>query len=438
MALVARAARSSLLQHYNILTNGWKINYRSIQSLVAKAENKNEHFPKLQQPLPLMLTPLSRNTSFFNKISAEDLWKGVTSVSNAGRKRGRGKGVGKKTAKNLNKGQVIGVGKVNMLWPGLNAPIIQGKELVQQRQLPEDPDRQTKLQKMRDDMGAFRPLRLLPIERGWSGTKMPGRSIGPPDPVAGDAYDGFDTKILELKSVFNMKGNFGRKRRISVLAVTGNGNGLAGFAVGKATVGNTAVRKAKNRAGQRLMYLERYNNHTVCHDFFTQFARSKIFVQKKPEGYGLVCHRAIKTICEVVGIKDLHAKVEGSTNVQHITKAFFLGLLQQKTFENVAKETKLHVVELRKERDNFPLVVASPPAEEVKAAPSKTDPTDFNLYIMDGKVPLKKKKFPNFYELLPSWENHLSKTLRFRNQSKVRTVLPDFLIIPSLAQSPPA
>jgi small subunit ribosomal protein S5 len=34
----------------------------------------------------------------------------VTSVSNAGRKRGRGKGVGKKMAKNLNKGQVIGIG----------------------------------------------------------------------------------------------------------------------------------------------------------------------------------------------------------------------------------------------------------------------------------------------------------------------------------------
>ena len=44
-------------------------------------------------------------------VTAAELWKGVTSVSNAGKKRGRGKGVGKKTAKDLNKGQVIGVGK---------------------------------------------------------------------------------------------------------------------------------------------------------------------------------------------------------------------------------------------------------------------------------------------------------------------------------------
>lgn len=43
--------------------------------------------------------------------SAEHIWKSVTSVSNAGKKRGRGKGAGKRRAKNLNRGQVIGVGK---------------------------------------------------------------------------------------------------------------------------------------------------------------------------------------------------------------------------------------------------------------------------------------------------------------------------------------
>lgn len=68
---------------------------------------------------------------------------------------------------------------------------------------------------------------------------------------------------------------------------------------------------------------------SVLHDFFTQFGKTKIFVKKKHEGYGLICHRVIKACCEAIGIKDLHAKVEGPTNVQHIIKAFFIGLLQQ-------------------------------------------------------------------------------------------------------------
>lgn len=45
-------------------------------------------------------------------MPAEALWKGITSVSNAGKKRGRGKTVSTKNIKDLNKGQVIGVGKM--------------------------------------------------------------------------------------------------------------------------------------------------------------------------------------------------------------------------------------------------------------------------------------------------------------------------------------
>ena len=71
-------------------------------------------------------------------------------------------------------------------------------------------------------------------------------------------------------------------------------------------------------------------NFLVLHDFNTSFGRVKIFVTKKPEGYGLVCHRAIREICKAVGIKDIYAKVEGPTkNIQHVTKAFFIGLLNQ-------------------------------------------------------------------------------------------------------------
>jgi len=47
-------------------------------------------------------------------------------------------------------------------------------------------------------------------------------------------------------------------------------------------------------------------------------------------GYGLRCHRALKTICELIGIKDLHCKVEGNTkNVKAITNAFFDALSNQ-------------------------------------------------------------------------------------------------------------
>lgn len=353
-------------------------------------------------------------------MPAEQLWKGVISVSNAGKKRGRGKGAGKKMAKDLNRGQQIGVGKDNILWPGLNAPIVRGKELVKLQRLPEDPEREAKLHKIRDSMGNFKFFKLSPLERGWSGTKMPGRSIGPPDPVAGDTFDGFDTKVLEMKTVVVMTGNLGRTRRQSVFAVTGNGNGLAGFALGKALEGRAALRKAKNRAGQKLIHIPLCDGHTVNHDFFCQFGITKIYVTKKPEGYGLKCHRVIKIICEVLGIRDLHAKVEGAMNVQHITKAFFLGLLQQKTHQQLAEEKQLHVVEFRNENGNFPRILASPQQCRKPHEIKSDEILDFTQYVLNDRIIYRKKKNPPFYAKYKSYENYLLRMEHRRNHDKIR------------------
>lgn len=48
-----------------------------------------------------------RKLNFLSKLDAEDLWRGVTSVSNPGRKRGRASGGNRKRARDLNRGQVI-------------------------------------------------------------------------------------------------------------------------------------------------------------------------------------------------------------------------------------------------------------------------------------------------------------------------------------------
>ena len=47
-------------------------------------------------------------------------------------------------------------------------------------------------------------------------------------------------------------------------------------------------------------------------------------------GYGLKCHRALKATCELIGIKDLHVKVENSTtNVGAIVQGFFNAVTNQ-------------------------------------------------------------------------------------------------------------
>lgn len=46
-------------------------------------------------------------------------------------------------------------------------------------------------------------------------------------------------------------------------------------------------------------------------------------------GYGLQCHRAVITVCKLMGIKDMYCRVDGSINLLNITRALFTGLANQ-------------------------------------------------------------------------------------------------------------
>lgn len=147
-----------------------------------------------------------------------------------------------------------------------------------------------------------------------------------------DDFTGFDTRVIEYKIVANMTSLAGKKRTPSAFVVTGNKNGIIGFGLGKAATAATALRLGKTNASKKLLHIERFEDRTLFHNFYQEFFYTKIFAEKVPAGYGLKCHRIIKTICELVGIKDLYAKVEGSTNPKNVAKAFIFGLLKQVNF----------------------------------------------------------------------------------------------------------
>lgn len=253
------------------------------------------------------------------------------------------------------------------------------------------------------------------MERGYSGTKLAGRSIGPPDPYGQYSFDGFDSRVLENKIVIHMEARYGRVRTHSVFAATGNGNGICGFALGRASDPKAAITVAKNRASKKLLHFELCENRTVYHDFFTQFGYTKIYGYKMPEGYGIKQnHRVIRTLCQLIGIKDLRTKIEGSSNPQSVTKAFLLGLLQQKTYQQLAEEKKLFVVEFDPKRHYFPQIVAKPSYCRKSNEVPVEENVDFKQYVLGGKVLKKHEPLKNPWAKLPSFERFLKKAEKKR------------------------
>lgn len=407
---VYRFVVQNLCKQFNNLTLSVSPHYLS--STVSNSSYIANKKPQVYLPI---VTSLRFSHTFLSRITAEQLWKGVTSVSPAGRRKGRGKASARIKQRDLNRGQVIGFGKKNMIWPGLNAPIVQGREIIRQQELPPDEEREKRILELRDKSSGRKSLKLSPLERGWTGNRLPGRSLGPPDPIGEETFEGFDSRVLEFKPIMHMSGARGRVRRLSALVVVGNKKGLAGFEKSVSVNGNSAAKSAKNRAAKVLRYIE-LDNNSVIHDFYTEFGAVKIFVQKKPEGYGLVCHRVIRAICEMIGIKDLYAKVEGPTkNYQCVTKAFFIGLHKQKSLQQIANEKGLHLVEMKKSRDYFPVVVASPEKCRAEEEIGTTEQLDYRLHLLNGKVEAPRKKYEPFYFKFPSYIKEMKDRERHRN-----------------------
>ncbi|KAK5908766.1 hypothetical protein CgunFtcFv8_016797 [Champsocephalus gunnari] len=312
--------------------------------------------------LPATAWQQTRHGSFFNKLTAEELWKGVLAETGSGARKGRGKRTKRKLRRDLNRGQTVGEGRGGFLWPGLNSPVMKdGNQLsMSRRGESEQQEMQADIVRQRDEWEKKWKTKVK-RERGWTGHSWGGISIGAPDPGPNkETYEDFDSRVIELKTVFKMTAKEGRKRSISCLVAVGNGKGTAGFAVGKAADRNTALRKAKNRAIHYLHYIELYNDMTIYHDINSKFKRTTLCMKKQNEGYGLRCHRAVITLCKLIGMKDLYCKVEGSVNLLNITRAFFTGLANQQIHQTLADRKQLHVVEYQAQRGPLPVVVASP------------------------------------------------------------------------------
>ena len=296
----------------------------------------------------------------------EELLAGISGGRGGRGGRGRKKG-GRKGVK-ASRFIYMGKGKANMAWPGLTTPLERSYyklNWLNRHELgPKPYEEGTEV--------TFHPSQLegaKQVERrvsemnwsryGWSGRKWGGRYVGCPEAADGTPLTEFASVVIELGRVANQT-KAGKKRTIRALVVVGNGKGAAGYAIGKGEEMKTAIRKAKNKAVNCLQFVPRCGGHTVYHDLRAKNCQTTVHLEKQLPGHGLHCHRAIAAICTLAGLRDLKAKVVGSTNLTNVVRAAFKGLVSQQTHQDLADRDNKYVMELRGESGYRPIVCAVP------------------------------------------------------------------------------
>jgi len=156
--------------------------------------------------------------------------------------------------------------------------------------------------------------------------------------------DGLIEKLVGIRRVAKVvKG--GRVFGFSALTVVGDGNGRVGFGQGKAREVPVAIQKAMDEARKNMKTVV-LNGDTVQHPLTARHGAAKVFMQPASEGTGVIAGGAMRAVFEVVGVHNVLAKSNGSTNPLNVVRATINGLTEMNNPEAVAAKRGKSVAEI--------------------------------------------------------------------------------------------
>jgi small subunit ribosomal protein S5 len=143
-------------------------------------------------------------------------------------------------------------------------------------------------------------------------------------------------KVVAIKRVAKVvKG--GRRFSFSAIVVVGDGNGVAGYGLGKANEVTDAITKGIDDAKKNLVKVPVLNG-TVPHEAIGKFGGGFVLVKPAAQGTGVIAGGAMRAVFESAGVHNVLAKSKGSSNPHNVVKATFDALLNMRDAYTVAQQ----------------------------------------------------------------------------------------------------
>ena len=156
--------------------------------------------------------------------------------------------------------------------------------------------------------------------------------------------DGLIEKLVGIRRVAKVvKG--GRVFGFSALTVVGDGNGRVGFGQGKAREVPVAIQKAMDEARKNMKTVA-LKGDTLQHAVKSSHGAAKVFMQPASEGTGVIAGGAMRAVFDAVGVHNVLAKSNGSTNPLNVVRATIKGLTDMNNPEAIAAKRGKTVEEI--------------------------------------------------------------------------------------------
>jgi small subunit ribosomal protein S5 len=151
--------------------------------------------------------------------------------------------------------------------------------------------------------------------------------------------DDFDSKVLDLSRVVRMTSG-GRRMKFRAVVAVGDKKGKVGLGISKGIDVAQAINKATRMAKKNIISVV-MTEDTIPHEVEAKFGAARISLKPQKKGRGLVAGGALRSICELVGIKNISGKRLSKTkNMINNTQATLKALKKlkiQKPKEYAAK-----------------------------------------------------------------------------------------------------
>ena len=129
----------------------------------------------------------------------------------------------------------------------------------------------------------------------------------------------------------------GRTFSFSAIVVVGDEHGVVGHGLGKAKEVTEAIAKGIDDAKKNLIKVPILRG-TVPHEQKGKFGGAEVFLKPATEGTGVIAGGAMRAVLESVGVHNVLAKSQGSSNSHNVVKATIDALAHMRDAVAVARQ----------------------------------------------------------------------------------------------------
>jgi|SRR3990172_12629489 len=130
---------------------------------------------------------------------------------------------------------------------------------------------------------------------------------------------GMEDKVLSVNRIAKkIKG--GEKIGFASLVVVGDKKGKVGLGYGKAADLRSAIEKAQ-KAAKKAAFLVPLKGPTIARRLTVRLGAAEILFKPAPRGAGLIAGGVVRDILNLVGVRDVSAKILGTNNSLNNAKA---------------------------------------------------------------------------------------------------------------------